>query len=213
MDGHSEYLSYVHTDADLPPVAIIDRSPIGARQKIFFGLIAILGAVAWTVIAFVRGEAVNAVWSVVAAICTYVIGDRFYARLIEAKIVRPRDEHATPVEVLDYLGSVRPGRVTEVSAIGFVLLTLTVVSGHYVGETSWGALWLKVGAIARAAVGICIAHPTIQAPAVSLFATHDGGPVFFGSLFSFLFITIACGALSALTTEQSAIGSEFTAVA
>ncbi len=56
---------------------------------------------AWTIIAFVRGETVNAVWFVVAAICTYVIGYRFYARLIEAKIVRPRDDHATPAEVFD----------------------------------------------------------------------------------------------------------------
>ena len=74
-------VSYVHTDADLPPVAIIDRSPIGTRHKIFFGLVAVVGAVAWTIIAFVRGETVNAVWFVVAAICTYVIGYRFYARL------------------------------------------------------------------------------------------------------------------------------------
>ena len=52
-------------------------------------------------IAFVRGETVNAVWFVVAAICTYVIGYRFYARLIEMKIVRPRDDHATPAEIFD----------------------------------------------------------------------------------------------------------------
>src|SRR6202034_1403327 len=43
----------------------------------------------------------DAVWCVVAAICTYVIGYRFYARLIEAKIVRPRDDYATPAEVFD----------------------------------------------------------------------------------------------------------------
>ena len=37
---HLTSLSYVHTDADLPPVAIIDRSPIGTGHKIFFGVIA-----------------------------------------------------------------------------------------------------------------------------------------------------------------------------
>jgi Carbon starvation protein CstA len=100
-DTDNTHLSYVHNDVDLPPVAIIDRSPIRTRHKIFFGLIAVVGAVAWTIIAFVRGETVNAVWFVVAAICTYVIGYRFYARLIEAKIVRPRDDHATPAEVFD----------------------------------------------------------------------------------------------------------------
>src|SRR5690242_21012463 len=94
-------VSFIRTDEDLPPVAIIDRSPITARHKIVFGVIAVLGAVAWAIIAVSRGETVNAVWIVVAAICTYIIGYRFYARLIEMKIVRPRDDYATPAEVLD----------------------------------------------------------------------------------------------------------------
>ena len=96
-----QHLTYIHTDADLPPVAVIDSSPIGTGHKLLFGAIALLGAVAWAVIAFVRGETVNAEWFVIAAICTYVIGYRFYARLIEAKIVHPHDDHATPAEVVD----------------------------------------------------------------------------------------------------------------
>ena len=55
---------------------------------------------------------------------------------------------------------------------------------------------MKVGTIALLAIGICIAHPVMQAPAISRFATRGDGPVFAGSLFPFLFITIACGALS-----------------
>ena len=75
-------ITYIRTDKDLPPVAIIDRSPIKTRHKIVFTVIAVIGAIAWAVIAFFRGETVNAVWFVLAAICTYVIGFRFYARLI-----------------------------------------------------------------------------------------------------------------------------------
>ena len=101
MEGHNGHLSYIRTDDDLPPVAVIDHSPIRTRHKIIFAVIALLGAVAWAVIAFVRGETVNAVWFVVAAICTYVIGYRFYARLIEAKIVQPRDDQATPAEIFE----------------------------------------------------------------------------------------------------------------
>ena len=101
MTVHDKDVSYIRTDDDLPPVAIIDRSPITIRHKIVFGLIAVIGAIAWAIIAFVRGETVNAVWFVVAAICTYIIGFRFYARLIEMKIVRPRDDHATPAEIFD----------------------------------------------------------------------------------------------------------------
>src|SRR6185369_13960250 len=81
-------ITFIRTDKDLPPVAIIDRSPITTRHKIIFGIVALLGAIAWAIIAFFRGETVNAVWFVIAAICTYVIGFRFYARLIELNIVR-----------------------------------------------------------------------------------------------------------------------------
>ena len=92
---------FIRTDKDLPPVAIVDRSPITPRHRLIFGAVAVLGAIAWAVIAFLRGETVNAVWFVIAAICTYVIGFRFYARLIEMKIVKPRDEHATPAEIYE----------------------------------------------------------------------------------------------------------------
>jgi len=94
-------VTYIRTDKDLPPVAIVDRSPITTRHKLVFGSIAVLGALAWAVIAFVRGETVNAVWFVIAAICTYVLGFRFYGRLIEMKIVRPRDDYATPAEIYE----------------------------------------------------------------------------------------------------------------
>src|SRR6201993_3704734 len=359
-------VTYVRTDPDLPPVVIIDRSPITTRHKIVFGIIALLGAVAWAIIAFARGETVNAVWFVIAAICTYIVAFRFYARLIEMKIVRPRDEEATPAEVFEndtdymptdrrvlfghhfaaiagagplvgpvlamqmgylpgaiwiiigacvagcvqdylvlwvsthrrgrslgqmvrdeigavggaaaivavlvimtillavlalvvvqalaqspwgvfsigmtipiaifmgvYLRFLRPGRVSEVTLIGVVLLLLAIVAGDWVADTSWGQSWfglspvalsccviiygfaasvlpvwlllaprdylstfMKVGAIAMLALGIMIARPVIQAPAVSAFAHSGTGPVFAGSLFPFLFITIACGALS-----------------
>jgi carbon starvation protein len=359
-------ITYVRTDPDLPPVAIIDRSPITTKHKIVFGVIALLGAIAWAMIAFFRGETVNAVWFVVAAVCTYLIGYRFYARLIEMKIVQPRDDVATPAEVFEnatdymptdrrvlfghhfaaiagagplvgpvlamqmgylpgtiwiivgavmagcvqdylvlsisvrrrgrslgqmardelgtiggaaaiigvlvimvillavlalvvvnalaespwgvfsiamtipiaifmgfYLRFLRPGRVSEVSLIGVVLLLLAVVSGGWVAETAWGADWftlskvtlswciivyglaasvlpvwlllaprdylstfMKVGTIVLLAIGILLARPIMEAPAVSSFASSGTGPVFAGSLFPFLFITIACGALS-----------------
>ncbi|HDX9587307.1 TPA: carbon starvation protein A [Bacillus pseudomycoides] len=55
--------------------------------------------------------------------------------------------------------------------------------------------FLKIGTIAGLALGIIIVAPDLQMPAVSKFI--DGtGPVFAGNLFPFLFITIACGAVS-----------------
>jgi carbon starvation protein len=55
--------------------------------------------------------------------------------------------------------------------------------------------FLKIGAIAALALGIVIVAPDLKMPAVTRFV--DGtGPVWSGSLFPFLFITIACGAVS-----------------
>jgi carbon starvation protein len=56
--------------------------------------------------------------------------------------------------------------------------------------------FMKIGTIALLAVGVVVAAPVLRADAVSDFATSGAGPVFAGSLFPFLFITIACGALS-----------------
>lgn len=55
--------------------------------------------------------------------------------------------------------------------------------------------FLKIGVIVGLAVGIVFAMPEMKMPAVTRFV--DGsGPVFSGGLFPFLFITIACGAIS-----------------
>src|SRR5205807_2521251 len=55
--------------------------------------------------------------------------------------------------------------------------------------------FLKIGTITLLAIGIVLAVPDLHMPAVTRFV--DGtGPVFAGSLFPFLFITIACGAVS-----------------
>ena len=55
--------------------------------------------------------------------------------------------------------------------------------------------FMKIGTVALLAIGIILVHPNLQMPAVTKFV--DGtGPVWAGSLFPFLFITIACGAVS-----------------
>ena len=55
--------------------------------------------------------------------------------------------------------------------------------------------FLKVGTILLLAIGIILVRPTLEMPAVTKFI--DGsGPVWAGSLFPFLFITIACGSVS-----------------
>jgi carbon starvation protein len=57
------------------------------------------------------------------------------------------------------------------------------------------ATYVKLGTIVFLCVGIFAVHPQLQFPMVSQFA-HGGGPIIHGQLFPFLFITIACGAIS-----------------
>ena len=63
--------------------------------------------------------------------------------------------------------------------------------------------YLKLGTIAILAVGIVFLHPVLQMPAITPFV-HGGGPIIPGAVFPFVFITIACGAISGF---HSIIGS------
>jgi len=130
-----------------------------------------------------------------------------------------------------YLRFLRPGRIGEVSIIGFVLLLFAIVSGGWVKESSYASwftfdavqltymiviygfisailpIWLllaprdylstflKIGTILALAIGIVFLRPVLEMPALTKYV--DGtGPVWAGDLFPFLFITIACGAVS-----------------
>ena len=55
--------------------------------------------------------------------------------------------------------------------------------------------FMKIGAVLLLAVGVIIVNPRLQMPALTPFV-NGGGPVFPGTLFPFVFITIACGAIS-----------------
>ncbi|MGJ9697085.1 carbon starvation CstA family protein [Actinotignum sp. GS-2025a] len=63
--------------------------------------------------------------------------------------------------------------------------------------------FMKVGTIVVLALGILIVRPLVEMPAVTEFASNTDGPVFAGELFPFLFITIACGALSGMHATVS----------
>ena len=327
--------------------------------------VAIVGAVAWGVIALVRDESISAAWLIVAAVCSYAIGYRFYARFIQYKVLATDRNRATPAERLEndrdfqptdrrvlfghhfaaiagagplvgpvlaaqmgylpgtiwiivgvifagavqdmvvlffsmrrdgkslgqmardeigpvggiaalvavlsimiillavlalvvvnalanspwgtfsiamtipialfmgfYLRVIRPGRVLEVSLIGVVALLIVIALGGWVQDSSladaftlepetlvfcliaygfvasvlpvWMLLaprdylstFMKIGTIVLLAIGIIVTLPVMKNQAVTEFARNGEGPVFAGSLFPFVFITIACGALS-----------------
>src|SRR6202042_422154 len=73
-----------------------------ALWKIFLWTpMALAGAGALAPIAFERREPLNAVWFVVAALCTYLVAYRFYSAFIAAKIFALDDPRATPAERLE----------------------------------------------------------------------------------------------------------------
>ena len=55
---------------------------------------------------------------------------------------------------------------------------------------------MKIGTLALLVVGIAVSNPQVSMPGISMLASQSNGPTFSGNLFPFLFITIACGALS-----------------
>ncbi len=63
--------------------------------------ISLLGALALATIALHRGEQINAMWLVVAAVSSYAIGYRFYSRFIAAKVLALDPRRATPAERLE----------------------------------------------------------------------------------------------------------------
>ena len=87
----------------------------------------------------------------------------------------------------------RDGIVIALAAYGFIASVLPVwlllVPRDYLSS------YLKIGTIFALIVGVFIVHPTLQMPA---FTPYDagGGPIIPGKVFPFLFITIACGAIS-----------------
>ncbi len=123
---------------------------------IFWFLFALLGAWAYAVLAFRRGEPVNSAYLLVAAICTYAIGYRFYAKWIACRVLVLDNRRATPCEVHD------DGR-------DFVRTNKWVLFGHHFAAIAGpgplvgpvlaaqfgylpGALWILIGVVLGGAV-------------------------------------------------------------
>ncbi len=64
-------------------------------------VVALVGAVCWGVLALSRGETINAGWLLFAAIASYAIAYRFYARFIQTRVLEADDSRATPAERLN----------------------------------------------------------------------------------------------------------------
>jgi carbon starvation protein len=72
-----------------------------ALKKFFWLAVAGIGALGLSLIATSRGEPLNAVWLVTAAVCIYALGYRFYSRFVAYRVLGLDDRRATPAERLD----------------------------------------------------------------------------------------------------------------
>jgi carbon starvation protein len=130
-------------------------------KKLLWGLVAVVGAIALAGVASHRGESINALWIVVAALCVYAIGYRFYAAWIATRVLMVDPSRPTPAERLEN------GR-------DFVPTDRWIVFGHHfaaiagpgplVGPTLAaqfgylpGTLWILIGAV----LGGCVQDMTM----------------------------------------------------
>jgi carbon starvation protein len=113
--------------------------------------VGVTGAVALATLAWHRGEAISAMWLVVAAVCSYALGYRFYSKFVAARVLALDALRATPAERLEN------GR-------DFVRTNKWVVFGHHFAAIAGpgplvgpvlaaqfgylpGTLWILVGAV------------------------------------------------------------------
>ncbi|HTP78767.1 MAG TPA: carbon starvation protein A [Bacteroidota bacterium] len=87
----------------------------------------------------------------------------------------------------------REGIIVALGAYGFIAAVLPV--WLLLTPRDYLSSYMKIGTIAALIVGVVIAAPVIKMPAVTEYI-HGGGPIIPGKIFPFVFITIACGAIS-----------------
>ena len=125
-------------------------------KSIFWVFIALFGAYALSIIAFNRGESINALWLITAALCIYAIAYRFYAAWIAAKVLVVDETRATPSERLENGRDFMPTNKWVVFGHHFAAIA---GPGPLVGPTLAaqfgylpGTLWILIGAVLGGAV-------------------------------------------------------------
>src|SRR5689334_16514658 len=125
-------------------------------MTLFWLILAIAGGWAYATLAIHRGEALNSVYILIAAVCTYAIGYRFYSKWIAASVLVLNDRRATPAEVHD-------------DGKDFVKTNKWIVFGHHFAAISGpgplvgpvlaaqfgylpSALWILIGVVLGGAV-------------------------------------------------------------
>ena len=102
-------------------------------------------------------------------------------------------KHLADSSYADWFRLSRTNITLAIAGYGFVASVLPV--WLLLCPRDYLSSYLKLGTIGLLVIGVVIVNPPIQMPAVTEFI-HGGGPIIKGPLFPFVFITIACGAIS-----------------
>jgi carbon starvation protein len=129
---------------------------VRAPSIVLWTVISLLGAAAFGVLALARGETISAAWLLTAAVCTYVVGYRFYSKFLADKVFGLDPRRATPAERLN-------------NGHDFVPTNKWVLFGHHFAAIAGagplvgpvlaaqfgflpGTLWLVIGVVLGGAV-------------------------------------------------------------
>src|SRR5437868_7011944 len=124
--------------------------------RILWALIAIGAAFGLATIAQDRGEPINSTWLIIASVCTYLVGYRFYGAFLAAKVMALDDKRATPAERLRDGHDFEPTNKWIVFGHHFAAIA---GPGPLVGPTLAaqfgylpGTLWIVIGCVLGGAV-------------------------------------------------------------
>jgi len=190
------------------------------RFAIWVG-VALLGALALATIALHRGEQINALWLVTAAVCTYAVGYRFYSKFVAAKVLMLDPQRATPAERLENGRDFLPTNKWVVFGHHFAAIA---GPGPLIGPTLAaqfgylpGTLWILVGAV----FGGCVQDFVIllfsvrrDGKSLTEMAKEEIGPVgglvAYASVISILVILLAVCALIVVNALKQSPWGAFT---
>ncbi len=192
--------------AELALVEISPRAYVLCAIAILFVVVIALAGLGLAVVNALRDSAWGAFTIGMSIPIAFGMGLYMY-RFRKGKIVE-----ATAIGVVLMLACVVLGRSVSLNpalapffTLGKVQVTLAMAVYGFVASVLpvWILLcprdylssFMKVGTILFLAIGVIVVNPRLQMPAFTPFV-HGGGPIVPGTLFPFLFITIACGAIS-----------------
>jgi carbon starvation protein len=208
-DMVSLFASVRHQGRSLPFIAEKEVGSIAGRVASFAVLFILILTLAGLSISVVNAL-FDSPWGVFTVFCTIPIallmgfyahflrpgdvkGASFLGVILLALVIYLGPYVASNSQLAPMLSFSRNALAVSIPLYGFAASVLPV--WLLLSPRDYLSTYLKLGTISALAVGIFLLRPEMNMPAVTSYV-HGGGPIINGAIFPFLFITIACGAIS-----------------